>query len=55
MAEVKIVQNVLKHNDEIAAMNRDTLRGAGVYCVDLIGGARLETDPQRVRAYRPHS
>jgi molybdopterin adenylyltransferase len=24
-------------------------------CVDLIGGARLETDPERVRAYRPHS
>ena len=24
-------------------------------CVDLIGGARLETDPERIRAYRPHS
>ncbi|MDE2784460.1 MAG: molybdopterin adenylyltransferase [Gemmatimonadota bacterium] len=23
-------------------------------CVDLIGGPRLETDPDRVRAYRPH-
>lgn len=23
-------------------------------CVDLLGGARLETDPARVRAYRPH-
>ena len=23
-------------------------------CVDLIGGARLETDPERVRTYRPH-
>ena len=23
-------------------------------CVDLIGGPRLETDPQRVVAYRPH-
>ena len=23
-------------------------------CVDLIGGAHLETDPERVRAYRPH-
>ncbi len=23
-------------------------------CLDLIGGARLETDPERVRAYRPH-
>lgn len=24
-------------------------------CVDLIGGVRLETDPERIRAYRPHS
>jgi len=24
-------------------------------CVDLIGGPRLETDPSRVRAYRPHA
>ncbi|WP_420438252.1 molybdopterin adenylyltransferase [Candidatus Palauibacter sp.] len=23
-------------------------------CVDLIGGPRLETDPDKVRAYRPH-
>ena len=23
-------------------------------CVDLIGGPRLETDPDRLRAYRPH-
>lgn len=23
-------------------------------CVDLIGGARLETDPARIDAYRPH-
>lgn len=23
-------------------------------CVDLIGGVRLETDPARIRAYRPH-
>lgn len=23
-------------------------------CVDLLGGARIETDPQRVQAYRPH-
>lgn len=37
MAEVKIIENVLKHNDEIAAMNRQRLRDAGVYCLDLIG------------------
>ena len=24
-------------------------------CVDLIGGPRLETDPERIRAYRPHT
>lgn len=23
-------------------------------CVDLIGGPRLETDPEKVKAYRPH-
>ncbi len=23
-------------------------------CLDLIGGAHIETDPRRVRAYRPH-
>ena len=23
-------------------------------CVDLIGGAHLETDPSKIRAYRPH-
>ena len=23
-------------------------------CVDLIGGARIETDPERIEAYRPH-
>ena len=23
-------------------------------CVDLIGGARIETDPNRIRAHRPH-
>ncbi len=37
MTEIRIVQNVLKHNDEIAAMNRQRLRDAGVFCIDLIG------------------
>lgn len=37
MQEIKVVQNVLKHNDEIASMNRQRLRDAGVYCIDLIG------------------
>ncbi len=23
-------------------------------CVDLLGGARLETDPDKIKAYRPH-
>ncbi len=23
-------------------------------CVDLLGGARIETDPQRIKAHRPH-
>ncbi len=33
----------------------DAVMAAVPDCVDLIGGARLETDPTRVRAYRPHS
>lgn len=37
MSEIRIVQNVLKHNDEIAAMNRQRLHDAGVFCIDLIG------------------
>ncbi len=37
MSEIRIVQNVLKHNDEIAAMNRQRLRDAGVFWIDLIG------------------
>ena len=35
---VQVVQNVLKLNDEIAALNRDRLRQAGVFAVDLLGG-----------------
>jgi hydrogenase nickel incorporation protein HypB len=35
--QVSVVQNVLKLNDEIAAMNRQTLRQAGVMSIDLIG------------------
>lgn len=34
---VSVVQNVLKLNDEIAAMNREILRRAGVLTIDLIG------------------
>jgi len=37
MPEIRVVQNLLKHNDEIAAMNRQRLQDAGVFCIDLIG------------------
>ncbi|MHC4469822.1 MAG: hydrogenase nickel incorporation protein HypB [Planctomycetota bacterium] len=37
MREIKVVENVLKLNDEVAALNRATLREAGVRCVNLIG------------------
>ncbi len=37
MSEIRVVQNLLKHNDEIAAMNRQRLHDAGVFCIDLIG------------------
>jgi hydrogenase nickel incorporation protein HypB len=35
--QVPIVENVLKLNDEVASINRQLLRDAGVYTVDLIG------------------
>jgi hydrogenase nickel incorporation protein HypB len=35
---VPIVENVLKLNDEVAAINRELLRSAGVVTIDLIGG-----------------
>jgi len=36
--QVKVVENVLKLNDEVAQLNRRTLRAAGVYTIDLMGG-----------------
>ena len=38
MQQISVIENVLKLNDELAAMNRQTLREAGVFCVNLIGG-----------------
>lgn len=35
--QVSVVQNVLKLNDEIAAINREAFRRAGVFTLDLIG------------------
>ncbi len=35
--EVQVIENVLKMNDEIAAINRRMLNQAGVFTVDLIG------------------
>lgn len=35
--DVPVIENVLKLNDELAKQNRQTLREAGVYCIDLIG------------------
>ena len=35
--KVPVVENVLKLNDEVAAINRRTLRDAEVYVIDLIG------------------
>ena len=37
MKEIPIVENVLKLNDEIAAINRRVLRDAGVFAMNLIG------------------
>ena len=35
---VHVVESVLKLNDDVARFNRDALRAAGVYTIDLIGG-----------------
>ena len=35
--DIPIIENVLKLNDEVASINRKTLKEAGVYTVDLIG------------------
>ncbi|MFG0252957.1 MAG: hydrogenase nickel incorporation protein HypB [Phycisphaerales bacterium JB038] len=35
--EIDVVQNVLKLNDEVAALNRESLRQAGVRCLNLMG------------------
>jgi len=35
--EIKVVENVLKLNDEVARMNRETLRQRNIACIDLIG------------------
>ena len=36
--QVPIIENVLKLNDEVAAINRRLLHEAGVFTIDLIGG-----------------
>ena len=35
--QVPIVENVLKLNDEVAAINRQAISSARVFCIDLIG------------------
>jgi hydrogenase nickel incorporation protein HypB len=35
--EIPVVENVLKHNDQFAQMNRVALREAGVCCLNLMG------------------
>lgn len=53
---VPVVENVLKLNDEVAAINRQALREAGVFTIDLIGSpgcgktALLEKTLERLSA-----
>lgn len=35
--QVPVIENVLKLNDEVAMLNRRTLRAAGIFSLDLIG------------------
>jgi hydrogenase nickel incorporation protein HypB len=37
MSEIQIIENVLKANDEVAGINRQHFREAGVFTLDLIG------------------
>jgi hydrogenase nickel incorporation protein HypB len=53
---IPVVENVLKHNDAFAELNRETLRSAGVKCVNLMGSpgcgktALLERTLDRIKA-----
>lgn len=53
--EIKVVQNVLKLNDEVAALNRRALADAGAACLNIIGSpgcgktALLEATLPRLR------
>lgn len=53
--KVTVVENVLKLNDEVAALNRAALRQAGIFTIDLIGApgcgktALLEATLERLR------
>ena len=35
--DIPVIENVLKLNDEVASINRQSLKDAGVYTIDLIG------------------
>lgn len=56
--QVQVIENVLKLNDEIAAMNRRAFREARLFTVDLIGGpgsgktSLLEATLQRMHDLR---
>jgi len=53
--QVQVVENILKLNDEMAALNRTRLRNAGVFSLDLMGApgcgktALIEATLQRLR------
>jgi len=55
MVDIKVVKNVLKLNDEVAAINRQALREHRIACIDLMGSpgagktALLETTLDRLR------
>lgn len=54
--QVQVVENVLKLNDEIAAMNRRDLKSAGIFAIDIIGApgcgktALIEATLQRLKS-----
>lgn len=45
----------LRGRPKAIRVNLEAVFPAIPYCIDLVGGARIETDPERMKTYRPES
>src|SRR5687768_18616824 len=48
--QISVVENVMKLNDEVAAMNRRRLKEAGVFVIDVMGAPGRGKTPPLERA-----